>query len=157
MDICVKQEGEIAFKRILEEHLKETPNYTSIPGLLINDNGKTILTGSSPRIDDLDVIPSPYLSGIFDKLMSKYPEVRWNATLETNRGCPYACTFCDWGSLTYNKVKVFNLERVFDELEWIAQKGIDFVSFTDANFGIFADIGNNIVSFNALYHQLYKR
>ena len=139
MDICVKQEGEIAFKRILEEHLKETPDYTSIPGLLINDNGKTVLTGSSPRIDDLDVIPSPYLSGIFDKLMSKHPEVRWNATLETNRGCPYACTFCDWGSLTYNKVKVFNLERVFDELEWIAQKGIDFVSFTDANFGIFAE------------------
>lgn len=139
IDICVKQEGEISFKMILLEHLKEKPEYVKIKGLLINNNGETIDTGSQPRIDNLDEIPSPYLSGIFDKLMKKHPEIRWNATLETNRGCPYACTFCDWGSLTYNKVKVFNLERVFDELEWIAKSGMDFISFTDANFGIFAE------------------
>jgi radical SAM superfamily enzyme YgiQ (UPF0313 family) len=138
-DIVVKLEGEKSFKRILEEHLKPEPDYTSIPGLLINDNGKIINTGDSSRIDDLDTIPSPYLTGIFDKLMQKHPEIRWNATIETNRGCPYACTFCDWGSLTYNKVKIFELERVFDELEWVGKKGLDFVSFTDANFGIFAE------------------
>jgi hypothetical protein len=106
---------------------------------LINENGETHDTGESKRIDDLDIIPSPYLTGIFDKLMQNHPEIRWNATLETNRGCPYACTFCDWGSLTYNKVKIFNLERVYDELEWIGKNGLDFVSFTDANFGIFAE------------------
>jgi putative methyltransferase len=71
--------------------------------------------------------------------MAKHPEIRWNATLETNRGCPYACTFCDWGSLTYNKVKKFNLERVYAELEWIGKRGLDFVSITDANFGIFPE------------------
>jgi radical SAM superfamily enzyme YgiQ (UPF0313 family) len=138
IDVCVKLEGEISFRRILE-NLHTGDTFTDIPGLLINDNGKTIDTGSSPRIDELDTIPSPYLSGIFDKLMAKHPEIRWNATLETNRGCPYACTFCDWGSLTYNKVKKFNLERVYAELEWIGQKGLDFVSFTDANFGIFPE------------------
>lgn len=138
IDICVKQEGEISFHQILIENLIKNPDYTKIKGLLINNNGETIDTGSQPRIDNLDEIPSPYLSGIFDNLMAKHPEIRWNATLETNRGCPYACTFCDWGSLTYNKVKVFNLERVFDELEWIASHGMDFISFTDANFGIFA-------------------
>lgn len=139
IDICVKMEGEITFKRVLEERLKENPDYYSIPGILINENGKAVDTGDAERINDLDQIPSPYLTGIFDDLMKAHPEVRWNATLETNRGCPYACTFCDWGSLTYNKVKVFNLERVFDELEWIGRNGLDFVSFTDANFGIFAE------------------
>lgn len=139
LDICVKLEGEITFQKILLERLKDNPDYNSIPGILINDNGKAIDTGESARIDDLDKIPSPYLIGIFDELMKRHPEIRWNATLETNRGCPYACTFCDWGSLTYNKVKVFDLERVFDELEWIGKNGIDFVSFTDANFGIFAE------------------
>jgi radical SAM superfamily enzyme YgiQ (UPF0313 family) len=139
IDICVKLEGEITVRKILTEFLKENPNYNHIPGILINDNGKTVDTGDSPRIEELDSIPSPYLTGVFDKLMAKHPEVRWNATLETNRGCPYACTFCDWGSLTYNKVKKFGLERVYEELEWIAKKGIDFISFTDANFGIFAE------------------
>lgn len=139
LDICVKLEGEITVRKILTEFVKNKPDYNSISGILINDNNQTINTGDSPRIEELDTIPSPYLIGIFDKLMAKHPEVRWNATLETNRGCPYACTFCDWGSLTYNKVKKFNLERVFAELEWIGQRGLDFVSFTDANFGIFAE------------------
>lgn len=138
IDICVKQEGEKAVLAVLEQFVTNK-DYKSITGLLVNENGNTLQTGEPNRINDLDVIPSPYLTGVFDDLMSKHPEIRWNATLETNRGCPYACTFCDWGSLTYNKVKVFNLERVYDELEWIGQKGIDFVSFTDANFGIFAE------------------
>jgi len=139
MDLCVKLEGEITFRKILKEFNKAKPDYKKIQGLLVNDNGMTFDTGDSKRIDDLDVIPSPYLTGIFDKLMAKHPEVRWNATLETNRGCPYACTFCDWGSLTYNKVKKFNLERVFAELEWIGINKCDFVSITDANFGIFPE------------------
>ena len=136
-DICVKKEGEISFKRILEANSRE--EYKSIPGLLINVNGETLDTGESERINELDVIPSPYLAGIFDDLVKRFPDVRWNATLETNRGCPYACTFCDWGSLTYNKVKKFELERVFAELEWIGINQCDFVSITDANFGIFPE------------------
>lgn len=139
IDICAKLEGEKSFKRILEKFRDGIIDFTDIPGLLINIDGKIFDTGDAIRIDDLDTIPSPYLTGIFDKLMKKHPEIRWNATLETNRGCPYACTFCDWGSLTYNKVKKFNLERVFDELEWIGRNQCDFVSLTDANFGIFPE------------------
>jgi len=138
IDICAKLEGEKSFKQILEHFLSDK-DYTSIPGLLVNDNGNTIDTGDAVRIDDLDTIPSPYLTDVFKPLMEKHPEIRWNATLETNRGCPYACTFCDWGSLTYNKVKKFNLERVYEELEWIGKNKCDFVSLTDANFGIFPE------------------
>jgi radical SAM superfamily enzyme YgiQ (UPF0313 family) len=137
IDICVKQEGEISFKNILESNNKS--DWLKIPGLIVNVDTNTIDTGSSLRINELDQIPSPYLTGVFDDLIKQFPEITWNATLETNRGCPYACTFCDWGSLTYNKVKKFNLERVFDELEWIGKNCCDFVSITDANFGIFPE------------------
>jgi radical SAM superfamily enzyme YgiQ (UPF0313 family) len=143
LDICVKLEGELAFKHILDEYLRDK-NYKSIPGILINNKGTLYDTGKSLRIDDLDQIPSPYLTGLFDNLISKHPEIRWNVTLETNRGCPYACTFCDWGSLTYNKVKKFDLQRVYDELEWVGKHGLDFISFTDANFGIFAERDSKI-------------
>jgi len=138
VDVCVKLEGEKSFKAILE-HFVTDKDYTSIPGLLINDNGKILNTGDSLRIDDLDMIPSPYLTDVFKPLMQKFPEIRWNATLESNRGCPYACTFCDWGSLTYNKVKKFGLERVYAEFEWVGRNKCDFVSLTDANFGIFPE------------------
>jgi putative methyltransferase len=139
VDVAVKQEGEISFKRILETLMVPGASLKAIPGLLINDNGNIVDTGPGVRIENLDEIPSPYLTGVFDQLMKNHPEIRWNATLETNRGCPYACTFCDWGSLTYNKVKKFRLERVYDELEWIGKHGLDFISLTDANFGIFAE------------------
>ena len=139
IDICSIQEGEKSLKAILEHYLEGNTDYTDIKGLIVNVDGKAVNTGNPERISDLDTIPSPYLTGVFDHLFEQHPEVRWNVTLETNRGCPYACTFCDWGSLTYSKVKKFDVERVYKELEWIGQKGCDFVSITDANFGIFPD------------------
>ena len=141
MDLVIKMEGEITFRRILEDHGSD---YTHIEGLLINSPTGLINTGDPKRINDLDEVPSPYLTGIFDRVMAENPDVIWNATLETNRGCPYQCTFCDWGSLTYNKVKKFELERVYDELDWIGEH-CGFVTITDANFGMFVERDNMIV------------
>ena len=90
----------------------------------------------SSRLEKLD-FPSPYLTGLFDELVRQNPDVKWNATIETNRGCPYACTFCDWGSLTYSKVKKFDIDRVYQELDWIGKEKIDYLAFADANFGAF--------------------
>jgi putative methyltransferase len=91
-----------------------------------------------PRLVDLD-IPSPYLDGTFDKIIADNPDVIWNGTLETNRGCPFACTFCDWGSLTYAKIKKFPIPKVIQELTWMAENKIDYVTIADANFGVFKD------------------
>ena len=63
----------------------------------------------------------------------------FNGTLETNRGCPFACTFCDWGSLTYAKVKKFPEEKVYQEIEWLGANKIEYIFMADANFGIFPD------------------
>jgi len=143
IDYCIKQEGEVTLKSVIE-NLDNPDQLEKIKGLLINANGKTIDTGPPIRIQNLDQVPSPYLIGIFDNLLNDYPEIEWNATLETDRGCPYACTFCDWGSLTYNKVKKFNLERVFDEIEWMGRNKCGFISITNANFGIFPERDNLI-------------
>ena len=59
--------------------------------------------------------------------------------LETNRGCPYQCTFCDWGGLTYSKVRKFNLEKIQAELEWAVQNKIGYLFVADANFGMYKD------------------
>lgn len=151
MNIVIKMEGEITFSKVLR-----SSNLRDIPGLLINDNGKLIDTGDSERIEDLDLIPSPYLVGLFDGLISEHPEITWNATLETNRGCPYACTFCDWGSLTYNKVKKFSLDRVFAELEWIG-KNCGYVTIADANLGMFVDRDSQIIDRLINVQKKYSR
>lgn len=90
------------------------------------------------RTNDLN-IPSPYLTGLFDNMIKNNPDAVWSATIETNRGCPYRCTFCDWGSLTYSKVKKFDLQRIKDEIEWLAANPIVTVYLADANFGIFKE------------------
>ena len=135
IDLIVVTEGEITFKRILENYGQD---YAQIPGLVINQNGQAVLTESAERIQNLECVPSPYLMGIFDQIVQDNPDVIWNATIETNRGCPYACTFCDWGSLTYNKVKQFDLTRVFAEIDWAA-KYCEQITLADANFGMFVE------------------
>lgn len=141
MDVIIKLEGEIKFLELLRAW---PDNYQGVSGLLINVDGTVLDTGAGERIQDLDQIPSPYLTGVFDQLIKDHPSVVWNATLETNRGCPYQCTFCDWGSLTYSKVKKFGLERVFAELDWIGEH-CGFVTIADANFGMFVERDNLIV------------
>jgi tRNA A37 methylthiotransferase MiaB len=138
MDYVIKKEGEISFANLLSGDLHA-------PGLLINDGGKVRDTGIAARINQLDDLPSPYTTGVFDKIIDQNPTVTWNATLETNRGCPYQCTFCDWGSLTYNKVKKFDLQRVYDEIEWIGKHRCDWMTITDANFGMFVERDDAIV------------
>jgi tRNA A37 methylthiotransferase MiaB len=132
IDVVVKKEGEIAFANILQHGAGP-----QVRGIMQNDNGQAVDRGDAPRITHLDQIPSPYTTGVFDRIIAENPEVTWNSTLETNRGCPYQCTFCDWGSLTYNKVKQFDLERVFNDLEWMGRNHCDWMSITDANFGMF--------------------
>lgn len=137
MDLVICYEGEITFRKVMQ-HM-ESRDWENIPGLLINRNGEAVQTQDAKRIESLEEIPSPYLSGVFDQLVADNPDITWQGTLETNRGCPFQCTFCDWGSLTYNKVKKFGLERVFDELEWMARRNFDWISITDANFGMFPE------------------
>jgi putative methyltransferase len=90
------------------------------------------------RIDQLD-FPSPYEAGIFNTLVQKNPDVLWATVLETNRGCPHRCTFCDWGGTTTSKVKLFNLERVQNDLDWITHNNVAFLMLTDANFGMYRE------------------
>src|SRR5262249_53943034 len=77
-------------------------------------------------------IPSPILTGLFDA----YEETDLGI-IETNRGCPYTCTFCDWGSAIAAKVRKFSLDRVFKELEWCAQHRVGGIFCADANFGMY--------------------
>jgi putative methyltransferase len=88
------------------------------------------------RLEELN-IPSPYLTGVFDQILADNPDVVWAVTIETNRGCPYSCTFCDWGSLTYSKVKKFDLEKIFAEITWLIDKPIAYIYLADANFGMY--------------------
>lgn len=148
IDFCVHKEGEISFKELLEYFLGKKDLH-SIKGISYNQAGKKIVTAPAERVLDLTNIPSPYTSGLFDAVMEEARQygVHMTGVIELDRGCPYHCSFCDWGGVTASKVKKFDMTRIQGEIEWFAQNGIDYVHTTAANFGIFKERDMAIVDF----------
>ena len=89
------------------------------------------------RIKDLDEIPSPYLNGMLDKFF----DGKLTPFIETNRGCPFTCSFCHTGSDYYHKLNKFSQDRVKSEIEYIGKKskelGITNLHMADVNFGMY--------------------
>lgn len=137
IDLICANEGEITFKEICEALIKDKP-IDDIKNCVVNKNQQAI-TNTFRNRADINNFPSPYTSGVFDDIMKNTTGVNWSVIFETNRGCPYSCTYCDWGSLTASKIKKFDLEKVRRELEWFAEKNISWIMTADANFGILKD------------------
>ena len=146
IDIAVHAEGEATFLEILERQL-DGGGLQDIPGTSIPGPGlETIYHPRRTRLDlDEYGTVSPFLDGTFDAILDAHPDVRWSAVMETNRGCPFLCTFCDWGSLIHAKIKRFDLEKVFAEIEWLGEREVDYVYIADANFGAFLERDGSIV------------
>ncbi|GAB5451366.1 MAG: hypothetical protein Hals2KO_16940 [Halioglobus sp.] len=154
VDIAVRGEGEQTFAEVLKalntENLLNFDALSAVEGISYRTANGTERTGDRDRIADVDSIPSPYLMGLFDA----FGAGKSGAILETNRGCPFGCTFCDWGSATLSKVRKFDLQRVFAELEWCAKHQIATASFADANFGMLerdVEIARKIASLKREY------
>ena len=118
--------------------LDEFPNNNleDTPNISYRKKGEFKNNPNLPRLKDFDKVPSPYLTGIFDELIKENPEEKWLASWETNRGCPFSCTYCDWGSATNSKVSRMHLDRVYAELDWFSKNKVEFIFCCDANFGM---------------------
>ncbi len=137
IDLAVHGEGELTFAEIIQATL-EGRDFRQIEGASYHDrrHGRIHPVPRRPRLTDLNVIPSPYLTGVFDHLIEGRAEIEWHVMWETNRGCPFSCTFCDWGSAIASKVRPFAIERLFEEIRWFADHRVGWVFGCDANFGI---------------------
>jgi radical SAM superfamily enzyme YgiQ (UPF0313 family) len=140
VDLACHGQGETTFLAILEQAANvdgEAADWDRVPGVSFLDADRRFHhQPQGPRLTDLSTIPSPYLSGVFDPLIAEHARSKWIMMWETNRGCPFACTFCDWGSAVASKVFQFDRERLKAELEWFARLGGETVFCCDANFGI---------------------
>ena len=131
MDFIIHGEGEKAFSEILLHHCTDG-DYSDIANISYRNNGTVIKTRTEPN-DTLDY-PSPYLEGYFDDIVND--DVIFSALIETNRGCPYRCAYCDWGSVK-QKLRQFPIERTVAEMRWLAEHKIEFCFCIDSNFGIY--------------------
>jgi radical SAM superfamily enzyme YgiQ (UPF0313 family) len=134
VDIIVHGEGEHVLGNILNAYIKNK-NFIEVKGIETKD----FRNPPEDRINDLDSLPSPYLTNMIWKLTEKEEGIDFLASWETNRGCPYQCTFCDWGSATFTKLRAWGEDRLFKEIEWFADNKIPYIDCCDANFGIYQE------------------
>lgn len=148
-DVYVELESEMAFAGLISKILackdsRETIFESLIPGCVFiepstrHKSSPVLRRGELlPRFDNLDDIPSPYLTGTLDHFF----DGRLTPFIETNRGCPFLCTFCHTGAEYFNKTKMFSFERVAEEINYIAPRvadlGIVNLHLADTNFGMY--------------------
>jgi hypothetical protein len=123
-------EGERTFPAFLAALLWSPDQLPSVRGLSFYRDRQLITTEAEPRITDLSEIPSPFLEGLFD--LGRYTYIIY----ETNRGCPFKCSYCYWGAAIGGKVFKYDEQRIQRELELICKSGCLYLFIADANWGM---------------------
>jgi radical SAM superfamily enzyme YgiQ (UPF0313 family) len=117
VDVLIHGEGEVTFEELLRaHHYCDERYFTQIPGLTSRHMAETKqLATPRERLVDLSVIPSPYLTGVFDELMQLPYD--FHASQEMARGCPYTCLAGDTlVNTVYGKKRIDELARDHTEI-----------------------------------------
>jgi radical SAM superfamily enzyme YgiQ (UPF0313 family) len=147
IDFYVVGEGEAAFANLVEALLENNFYVDAVKNLAlpsihcINSSGERFFTSKLERMVTLDEIPSPYTSGRLDKFF----DGKLMPLIQTNRGCPFSCTFCVEGDEYYSKVRKFSTERVNADVEYIGNQmhltrgpnARNDLFIADSNFGMY--------------------
>lgn len=133
IDVVVLGEGEETFAALLDRQDRDT--WADVPGLaFVGRDGAVRRTPPRPRASDLDVFP-PALDVVRLRDDTGRPLYQ-RAAYETSRGCPYRCSFCEWGTGAIGtKMHQFSLGRIREDLERLVAGGVEDIWFCDSNFG----------------------
>ena len=148
-DVHIEMEGEVAFSNLIARALEAREGGGRLldrpidgcvfihPETRFSDEPLVVTGVAPPRIRDLDIIPSPYLNGILDHFF----DGRLTPFIETNRGCPFKCSFCHTGNDYFQKSNTFSFGWVTEEIKYIAPRvaarGIVNLHLADTNFGMY--------------------
>lgn len=149
IDFYIIKEGELAFTRFVQAMIESKGDVEAIKRQQLpsihcqTKDGTTILPEPGPRINDLTDIPSPYTTGYLDEFFdgSLLP------IIQTNRGCPFTCTFCVEGVQYFVKVSRNSKKKIQEEIDYIGQKmhklrakgGRNDLFIADSNFGMYKE------------------
>ena len=141
VDAVVTRDGEMVIRDIAhalqEGSLDQRTALAMVPGLEMPTPLGWSSTGPRLKLLDLDAVPSPYQLG----LMS-YGAVGY---LESFRGCPMSCTFCEWGAPDLAQ-GAFSEDYLTRELEGLAAHDAPAVFNVDAGLNLNAAAFRNLVA-----------
>lgn len=125
IDALVVGDGEAPFREVVRAPDRGPAALRAIDGLAVPD-GDGFVRRPDPEVA-LDTLPSPFQLGIAPRGVTGH--------LETFRGCPLRCAFCEWGVLSAAS-RVFSQEYLERELEAFAACGADGAFLVDAGLNL---------------------
>ena len=140
IDIYITGEAESPFFNIAEKWIpsesKRDLIIQNVDGCHITNNGQLLKSNDVvPRLSDLNCFPSPYLEGYLDEFLR---EPKIIPMLQTNRGCPFTCTFCEKGARGWTKITKNDHSILRQELAYISKNTQSKVLvLADNNFGMY--------------------
>lgn len=147
IDFYVEHEGEQVFAALisaLRSGARPGDLHGTQAGLhSVGADGTVHMPAPPARLPSIDAVPSPYVAGLMDPFFTG----ELVPLLETNRGCPFKCTFCSEGIGYYNRVTRRPAERTREELFYIGAKLEPLIKegrarneliLADSNFGMFS-------------------
>jgi anaerobic magnesium-protoporphyrin IX monomethyl ester cyclase len=128
IDFLCRGEGEAVIE-VIAEAVASGDASQPVPGTTRRTSDGDIVTG--PPVEpagDLDEYPSPWLSGILDSAAAG------ESIMLTSRGCPHGCVFCYTPAVSNRKIRYNSVDRVLEEISYVAQRGTGRLWFADPNF-----------------------
>ena len=149
IDLYIIKEGEAAFAKLLSALIDadfdiEQVKRLALPSVhSVDAEGVARLSPAIDRIRDLTEVPSPYLTGRLDEFF----DGKLLPIIQTNRGCPFSCTFCVEGISYYNKIYTSAPDKIAAEIDYIGKKMVEVrarggrndLFIADSNFGMYKD------------------
>ncbi len=133
IDVIALGEAETTFTELLDCRSRE--EWAGVAGLAyVGEDGEPQKNETRGRSKSLDDFPSP-LDVIELRDENGRPKYQ-RAAVETSRGCPFKCAFCEWGTGAIGtKMYQFSIERFRSDVERLIEGGIEDIWLCDSNFG----------------------
>jgi radical SAM superfamily enzyme YgiQ (UPF0313 family) len=140
MDALVSSEGEAVFQDVARLPVFTGAALRGVAGLHLPTPEGWLQTAHRDPIADLDAIASPFQLGLMPRGSVAY--------LETYRGCPMSCRFCEWGAAETSRA-VFSADYIERELRAFRDHGVPSVFLLDAGLNLNARGFRNLVEAEA--------
>ena len=163
--------GEVFFKDLLDNYDNGTVNWSKVTDARYPQGKSKLITTSSVALTrttkkEFDYNWSSFYAQLdelkrFEQYQQEhYPTSSLLSIVETTRGCPYGCTYCDWGGGIGTVVIQKSIENVQHDIDALTKFNLTYLYIADANFGIFGqrdvDIINYIVARKKTTRSTFK-
>jgi anaerobic magnesium-protoporphyrin IX monomethyl ester cyclase len=125
VDAVVYGEGELTFRELILKGISK-----KIRGLALLDEGELMKTPPRPLIPSLDDLSEP----AYNLIASNDFCNNGTTLLETSRGCPHSCTFCEATRFYQCQYRARSPKKVANDIQKLVENGATIIHIADDNF-----------------------